>query len=276
MHVQSADAVMNDESVRSGMHWLARTGYATKGFLYFLLGALSVQAAVGVGAPKGSKETIEELGQQPFGTVMLTLTAIGLGAYALWRAVQAALDPENVGNDAKGIAKRIGYGASAAAHVSLCVATVQLAIGAGGEGGGDKKVSYVAEMMTSTVGQVVVGVIGLVLIGFGLQQLKKAKTTEFSKTLDLSDMGARGRKVAIWTGRLGLAARGVVFPIMGVFLVRAALTTDASKVRGVQGALREVSQSTFGDAMLLVVAIGLAAYGIFQLVQARYRRIPAG
>lgn len=260
-------------SGREGMETLARAGYATKGAVYVLLGVLAVQAAFGSGAAQGGKGAIQQIGSQPFGAFLLIATAAGLAGYALWRGVQATVDPEHAGADAKGLGKRVGYALSGLSHTALAVMAVQL-VTSGGDGGGNRK-TFLADMMSNTFGQVAVGLLGVFVVGAGIHQLYKAKTTKFAREMKTGEMSQTIRKAAIWSGRFGLAARGVVFPIIGVYLVKAALNANAYQAKGVGGALREIGSNPFGTIMLAIVAAGLVAYGVYQIVLARYRKIPA-
>jgi hypothetical protein len=264
------------QSAGDGVEALARAGYAAKGFVYIVLGVLSLQAAISGGSTTGGQGAVYAIADQPFGSVLLVLLAIGLAGYAVWRGVQAVLDPEHKGDDAKGFTKRVGYAFSGLSHAALCVMAVQLVTGGGGGGGGGQsRTSYLADVMENSVGQVVVGLLGVFVIAAGIHQLYKAKTTKFRQELETGSMSASTERLATVTGRVGLAARGVVFPIMGIYLIKAALTADASQAKGVGGALAAISSSPFGTAMLAVVAAGLVAYGVYQLMAARYRKIPA-
>lgn len=250
----------------------ARAGYATKGALYCVLGALSVHAAFSGAAATGSEGAVGTIAQQPLGTLLLILVAIGLAGYAAWRFVQAAIDPEHEGTGAKAVATRIGYAASGVVHTALTVAVVQMIVGA--SSGGSKQ-TLLAVVMESPLGQLAVALAGLCFIGAGVVQLVRAKTRAFSEELEVGKMSRRVRKLASASGRVGLAARGIVFSIMGAYLVKAGLQANPNEVRGVGGALQEIAAQTFGSVSLAVVAAGLFLYGIFQFVQARYRRIPS-
>ena len=257
---------------RGWVEGLARFGHATKGVVYLLIGGLAVSAAVGSGgATTGGRGAVATIADQPFGRVLLGLTAAGLFGYALWRLVQAALDPERRGTDAKGVAARLGYVLSAGAHIALGVAAAQML--AGGGGGGASKKSWIGEAMGDPVGIAIIGLLGAFVVGAGVYQLYKAKTAKFEEDLKTAEMSPKERSWVVRIGRFGLAARGVIFPIIGIYLIQAAITTDPSKAKGVGGALRELSQQPFGTFLLLVVAAGLVAYGVHMVVNARYRRI---
>ncbi len=252
---------------------LARLGFAAKGIVYITIGALAVQAARGSGgATTDSRGAIEAIGQQPFGRVLLGVVAVGMLGHALWLFVEAALDPDRKGSDAKGIAQRVGYAVLGVVYVGFALTAVRLLMGSG-VAGGDATQDWTARLMAQPFGRWLVGLIGLGVIGFGLSELYQAYTTKFRDKLNMAQMSANEQTWAIRSGRFGLAARGVVFGIIGGFLIQAALQSNADKVQGLGGALQALARQPFGPWLLGIVAAGLIAYGIFMLVSARFRRI---
>lgn len=254
---------------------LARVGYATKGVVYALVGGLAIKAAIGSGGSVGgSRNAVQEIGSQPFGQALLVLTAIGLFGYALWRFVQAGFDPENEGTDGKGLVKRAGYVASGVIHTMLGVTAIQMVTGGGGGGGGKK--TWIAKLMAvDTVGPILVGVAGVCVLGYALYQVYKGWTMKFKEALQTGEMSQTEEKAATISGRIGLVARGVVFAIIGGYVVKAAATQSPGSAKSVGGALSEIASQSYGVFLLAIVAAGLIAYAALQLVLARYRKIPA-
>jgi hypothetical protein len=254
---------------------LARLGYAAKGVVYLIIGGIAARAAFGSGERvEGSQGALRTILEQPFGRALLGLTALGLAGYALWRFVQAALDPEHKGTDAGGAAKRAGYAISGVIHVGLALAAVRMVMGGGGgQGGGDSADHWTAVLMRQPAGRWLVAAVGLGIMAYGAYALYRAYAVKLDRQLDLSRMGPEARTWAVRAGRAGIAARGVVFLVMGFFLLRAALQFDPSEARGLDGALQTLQQASYGPWILALVALGLAAYGVYQLVEARYRRI---
>lgn len=256
---------------------LARFGYAVKGVVYVLIGVLAVMAAFGSGGKtSGSRGVLGTIADGPFGQVLLGLVAIGLFGYALWRFVQSFVDPDNKGTDAKGIVKRVGYFASGVIHASLGIAAVRLLLGSGGGGGGGNADSWTAKLMAQPFGLWLVGITGAIVIGVGLRQLYKAYEADFFDKLKTGEMSASERTWAKRAGRAGLASRGVVFSIIGFFLIQAALNANPQEARGLGGALDTLAAQPYGPYLLGIVAIGLVGYGVYCWVNARYRKIPAG
>ncbi len=253
---------------------LARFGYASKGAVYFLVGLLAVQAAFGRGGKKTDTEgALKTLVQQPFGQVLLGLVAIGLMGYVLWRFVEAINDPENKGTDLKGIATRLSYLANGLAYAGLAWTAVQIIMGSATSDGGDSKKDWTARLLNQPFGQWLVGTIGVGVIAFGFYYLYKAFTAKFQRKLDLSELSNVERKWVIAICRFGLAARSIVFFLIGWFVIEAAYMAQASQVGGLDQALEALSDQPYGPWLLTVVALGLMAYGVYMIVQARYRRL---
>ena len=127
--------------------------------------------------------------------------------------------------------------------------------------------------MSYPLGRIVLGLIGAGIGTYGLWHLYRAYAAKLDKRLMLERLGGEGRRAVTWVARFGIAARGVVFAIIGVFLIVAAWRYNAGEARGLEGALATLRRQPFGQWLLAVIALGLVAYGIYQFVRARYRRI---
>lgn len=253
---------------------MARFGYAMKGTVYVLLGALTLGAALrpSESAPD-KKGALRVLLEQPFGRTMLGIVTLGLLAYALWRLMEGILDTNNDGRSWKAIGKRIARVGSGVIYAVLGFAAARTLLGAERAGaGGDGEIrDWTAWGMTQPFGRFAIVVIGLCVVGRGLQQLWHAWKAKLGEELAVGQMSPAGRRAALYAGRFGLAARGVTFVLIGGFLALAAWHADPNEAKGLGGALRYVEDAPYGDALLGIVAIGLIAYGIFALVEARYR-----
>lgn len=271
---------MSQTSVATGdSHaWIeicARMGYAAKGIVYAIIGVLAVQVALGTGGEtSGAKGALASIADEPFGKIILGILAVGLLGYAVWRFIQAGVDPERKGTDFQGIAKRIGYVCSGIVYVFLAFEAGRLLMGAvrGGEESGAQH--WTAQLMQQPFGPVLVGAVGAAIIGTGIYQLYRAYTADFQKMLKSEEMSSTELKWSQRLGRFGFAARGVVYLIIGGFLIAAALNADPSRAAGVGEALRYLAQQAYGPWFLGIVAAGLAAYGVFSaVILSQYRRI---
>ncbi|MBA2321694.1 MAG: DUF1206 domain-containing protein [Deltaproteobacteria bacterium] len=221
---------------------------------------------------EGSEGAVAEIGTQPFGAALLAVVAVGLMAYVAWRMVQAFLDPDRVGADAKGVLTRVGYFLSGLGYVGLALAAGRGALG-GRTDDGSERVEWTAWLLEFPAGPVLVGGIGLVVIGVAVGQLAAAWMAGFMDKYDRAEMSPAELRWAERIGRFGFAARGVTFGIIGGFLVSAGVNHDAREARGLGGALQALAAQAYGPWLLGVVALGLFAYGLFCLTCARWRAI---
>jgi hypothetical protein len=252
---------------------LARVGYVAYGMVYVLVGVLAMRAALGGGGEPASQEgALRQVLLAPLGRILLLMVAIGLLAYAAWRVFQGILDPEDEGRDAKGIVKRFDHVLNGLFHAALAFSAGQLALGPGGGGGGSPD-DWTARLLAQPLWRWLAVIAGVAIFCAGLYQFYKAYRADFQEELKAGEMSVRAKTWAARIGRIGYAARGVVFGVIGVFLVQAALQTDPDKARGLGGALQTLARQPLGPYILGAVALGLVAYGLFMFVMARYRRI---
>lgn len=263
------------ESARSWIVPLAKFGYAAKGAVYIIIGLLAAFAAFGSGGKTtDSRGAFAEILSQPFGKLLLGIIAFGLAGYAIWRFVQAIKDTENKGSTAKGLAIRFGYAVIGLIHVGLTYSAVQMIFGSNANKSSERtSQEWTASLLSQPFGQWLVAAAGLGFVAFALYQFYKAYTAKFREKLMQNQMTANVENFAVRSGQIGLAARGVVFGIIGIFLIQAALNSNASEARGLGGAFNALAEQTYGQIALGIVALGFAAYGLYMIVLARYRRM---
>lgn len=240
---------------------LTRIGFAARGIMYFLIGYFALRFARTPDGPDALSSLAEGSGK-----VLLAVMALGFLAYGIWRLSEAVIDTEGHGSDAKGTAVRIGGAVSGIIHLGLALLAAGLAFdGRSAAGSGDGMQEGAATALTLPGGPLLVIVAGAALGAAGAWQLMKAVRADFLHHLE---GGAAHRPWVIWLGRAGYAARGLVFLVMGWFLLRAGLSADAAEA----GGIGEVLASLPGS-LRFAVALGLLLFGLFSLVEARYRRI---
>lgn len=269
----------NDVKDSRWFAWAGRIGHVAKAVSYAAIAVLALQVAFGDRArPQDREGILRELAGQSFGKTVLWVLAVGFGCYALWQFVRAALDRSRDGTDAEGLAKRAHHLGVGVIYVGSTIAAVSLATGgsgssggAGGAGGNEK--AETAKVLDWPGGQWIVGAVGLALVGYGIYNLVKAKNQKFRKDLDESSMSPAVRTWTTRSGVIGHAARGVVFAMVGFFLGKAAWEYDPDEAVGIDGALARLAHQSYGTWLLSAVALGLLAYAVFCLVQARYRRV---
>jgi hypothetical protein len=270
------------EKARSGTGWyavLARVGLVAKGISFGIVGALAVKLAVGDGGKATSREgALKTLAHHSFGKIALILIAIGFAAYALWRFVQAFAEREEPGAEGtlKTWAKRAGYVGRGLIYAGLTFSTIKILTGSGTGSQNERAHKTTATVLGWPGGTWIVGVIGAAIVGAGLWNLYRGLSRKFEDRWRAGEMSSGARK---WGGRVGVVghlARAVVFTLIGVFLVKAALEYDPSDAIGIDGALQKLSRASYGPWVLGLTAVGLVCYGLFCLVDARYRDVSAG
>lgn len=252
---------------------LARLGYASIGIVYMIVGGFSIAAGLGRrGSTGGHKDAFALIRDQPFGRILLAIIALGMIGYVLWRFVSAVTDNENRGNDAKGLGVRIASVARGLVYAALAVEVIRMAMnkGGGGSGGEQQAKHWSARLMEQPFGQWLLAAVGLGVVAYGAYQLYAAWDSKLSKRISLGEIDSSVRHQVIAISRFGIGARGMVFFIIGGSLVLAAFKHDAQAAHGTTGALQALP-----PPLLVVMGFGLVAYGVYALVNAKYRRIKA-
>lgn len=251
-----------------------RLGYIARGVLYALIGLLAVQMALTQGGTVTDQNgVIRMLSEMPYGNVILIVLAIGLAGYAAWGIIRAVFDPLKRGDDAPGLIERASYISSAASYGAFALVALYFAAGWGIHEAG-KPQSITAQLLTKPFGQWLVALFGVFWVLAALGQFYTAYKATFMRDLKFGKMGGDERDWAMGLGRFGYAARGVVFAIIGWFLIQAALTFDPNKAKGLDGALLELVKQPYGMILMALVALGVLAFGLYSILCARWMRIP--
>ena len=239
---------------------LARIGFAARGVMYILIGVLALRS----GRTEDGAGAMATLSGGS-GSILLAIMALGFLGYGMWRLSEAAVDSENHGHDLAGVAVRAGGAVSGAIHLLLSGLAASMAMGSkgGSDDGGTRE--SVAATLDLPGGELLLFAAAVALLVTGLVQLGKAVRADFLRHLDGRAAGRRWIKAL---GRAGYAARGIVFLTIGCFLMKAAVESDAGEAGGIAEVLDWLSPGT-----RTAVAAGLLLFGLFSLVEARYRRI---
>jgi len=250
---------------------LARVGYASKGLVYLVVGALSALAAAGAGgSTTDGRGAMSAILLQPFGRIVVSACIAGLLGYALWRLIAAWRDTEHRGSTAKGYALRAGQAGSGIIAIVLAGQAWRVLDGDIGESRAARE--WTIRFLEAPAGRWIVGLGGVLVAGYALFQFYKA-SGNVNKHLRLWRIDDRWHGLIEKMSRFGLAARGLVFLIIGWFIVVAAVKFSGQTARGIDGALNTLQRQPYGPAMLGIVAFGLIAYGLMQIVNARWRRV---
>lgn len=254
--------------------WLVRfgrLGYAAKGIVYVVVGFLATLAATGNGgSTTDSKGALRAIGDAPFGRITLVVVAVGLLGYAAWRLVSAATDAEGRGDQASSIAVRVADAIRGLGYGSLGFWTLKLLTQDRVTNGNETRAAT-SRIMELPGGRLIVIAAGLAFVGYAFYQVYKAMSGKFLKRLDLSSAGASASTWIERLGKFGIVARAAVMGMIGVLIARAGWTYDPSKAGGVSKSLYAIASQTNGQLIFAAVALGLIAFGLFQIVTAHYR-----
>jgi hypothetical protein len=255
---------------------LARLGYVAKGVLYMTAGALAASFALGNGGRPDvdSRGALRSVIQMPFGRILLGAIALGLAGYGIWKLVDGIKGVEHPGRSAKAIVLRIAAIGRAVLHLALAGTAASLALWRrGGEGHEEQARHWTARALDLPAGHLFVYAVAAGFVGYGAWQLYCAFACKLDDKLDLARLPRAIGRVVIDVSRFGIGARALVFGTIGVLLARAAADRAPGKAGGMRSSMAELAE--LGRLPFLAIALGLAAYGIYELLDAKYRRIHA-
>jgi hypothetical protein len=246
-------------------------GLTARGVLYVLIGWIAILVALGHSSHEADQQgALQLLAGQSYGLISLWLLGIGFAGYALWRLSEAAFGVTGDGNGAgprlKSLARAVIYG-------FFAYQSFKIISGAGGGSQAAKQEDLTASVMHHSGGRWLVGIAGLVIVVIGVILVLEGIRRKFMKYLQLSQLSPRARKIVEWLGVIGTAARGTVFGLAGVLVIDAAVTYQPSKAGGIDKALLTLRSQPFGEALLIIAALGLIIFGIYGLCEARWRRV---
>jgi hypothetical protein len=255
------------------MAWLARAGLTARGVMYVLIGIIAVQIAV-----QGSRQQADRTGavrlvaHTAFGTVALWLLVIGFIGMTLWRLSEAI--GGSAESDGRKASKRLANLVRAVFYAVVTYGILKYALGVGQPSSSDKQSQdLTAAALKHPGGQWIVAIAGVIVVIAGLYTMYRAYKLKFLKHLRMGSASTRTRKAVTRLGQIGGIARGFVFATIGVFLVIAAKDANPKQAKGIDSALRALAHTPLGPVLLVVVALGLATFGLYSWCEARWRAV---
>jgi hypothetical protein len=227
-----------------------------------LAGGIALGRPGGAADPRGA---LQSIGRQPLGRVLMIGIVVGFGALAALEGMIASRSRLSGGDRLVAVGKAVVYAAFAGTAIAVAVhAPVQSS---------DKEVVDVtASLMRASGGRLLVGAAGLGIGVGGIVLFVKGLRKSYDREVDLGSTSPGGRRLVETIGVVGMTARGAIFVLIGFFLAQAAVTFDPGDAKGVDAALKSLAAQPFGPVLLLAVAAGLAAFGVFSLIEVRYAR----
>jgi hypothetical protein len=256
---------------------LERFGFVVRGLIYIIIGVLALQLAAGAGgAATNPTSAIALIGRQPQGQLLLALVAAGLAGYSLWGFVRAILDPLGRGSDAKGLLVRAGFLFSGVSYGLLLIPTVLTLLDKPAATATGGATGVPTSLTSGPLGKWLIVGFGLFWVALGASQVAAAYRAHFTRDLKTVTMSAKEVRLATWLGRIGFAARGVVFGLVGVIILQTVFAPGAKQPPGFDGALTALVRAPYGQALLAAVAIGLILFGVYSALCAKWNKIGGG
>ena len=252
---------------------LVRLGLAARGIIYVVIGAIAVMLALGAARHVPDRAgALEAIASKPFGYLLLWFITVGFGALALWKLVQAAVARLNPTES-----YRLRAAGCAVAYVIACITTYWFVrYGRVPASSDTTSRDLTATVMSYSGGQLIVVLAGLVIAAAGIYMVVQALRLDFTRYLRMGWMSRRTQDTVVRLGQAGYAARGIIVFLVGVTVFAAGVTYHPARAEGLDGALRTVAGWPFGPVLLILVALGLIAFGLLSFFEARWRRTYGG
>lgn len=269
-----ADAVIKPKHLENGpLVWMARIGYAARGIVFLIIGSFALLAAGGLSThPQGARDALEFAFRKPLGGYFLWALALGLLCFAGWRFLQSLFDVDLHGRTPYGLMRRIVLAGSGLFYVALAGATARITVERRGVSEDQAAREWTAWIMAQPLGRLLIAAIAAGFAGVAIGLAVKAFRAPYRHALDATQAQ---RTMAVVLGSYGIMTRALVFLMFGVFLAIAAYDANSREAVGLAGVLRAMQRQAYGGVLLGIAALGLLAFGFFEIIEAAARRAAA-
>lgn len=252
-----------------------RAGLIARGVMYCIAALLVLRVVFGGHERLDREGVLVALVRQPLGLIGVLALAVGFAAYAVWRFAEAMRTGSagNASDERPGVGKRVAHAGHGLLYVVAVVVTVRMLLAGHVERANGLEREWTAELLHGSGGRIAVGAVALVLIALGAYLVWRGLSERFRRPIDEAQMTWWQRQFVRRLGIVGYGARGVVIAVVGWFVLRAAIEYDPKEAVGIDGALKRLLDAPYGRPALLVVAVGLLAFGLFSFAEARYREL---
>lgn len=251
--------------------WMVRVGYVTRGTLFLIVGGLALLAAIGSGTrPPGVPDALQALLERPLGSLLLWLLAAGLLCFSGWRLLQAGLDADRHGDTPYGLMRRGSLAISGLIYFAVAIGTASLTFEERRTSEDQAARDWSQWLMAQPFGRILMALIGIGFIGLAIGLAIKVMRAPYRKHID---PGKVSRSWAVALGSVGILTRAFIFLMIGAFLCFAAYDANSNDVVALSGVLHMLQRQAYGGELLGIAALGLLAFGCFEMMQAAARRV---
>jgi hypothetical protein len=267
--------------------WLravCRLGLACRGTVYLLVGYLAFRLALAVhgraGAPASRSGAVQAAVAPAWGRVPLVLLIAGLGAYALTQLIEAVFRPSRAASAMGRWRQRAVSSWGFVLYLAFCLSTARLLAGTPAnqtaQSEQQQSTDMTADLLRTGWGRLLLALAGVLFVVAGVEMGRRSVRLDFRERFTSGHMP---RPLALLTralGAVGCSARCVVSVLAGVFVLKAAVLSSAGQAKGLDAVFRSVASPAGGAWLLALLASGLACYGLYCLLEARYRDLTPG
>jgi MFS family permease len=263
-----AEALGREAHQSDWLDWAIRAGLVAYGVVHLLVGWLALQLAFGESQSKASnKGAMQERAQQPFGEVLVWAIAVGMFLLVIWRGLEAAVGHQDKDEGADRWKARAVSIMKAIIYAAVGISALSVVIGKNKSGGGSK---WTQTVMGWPAGQWIVAAVGLAVIVYGANHVRKGFTEDYAKHLDAEGKSGQTGRAYLLFGKVGYVGKGIAIAIVGGLITYGGIAHDANKSGNLDQALHKVLTYPFGQVLLVVIAAGIVCYGLFCFARARH------
>ena len=250
------------------MDYAVRAGLVCYGVMHLLVAWLALRLAFGHGSGNASSQgAFHQLAQTGPGRISLFVAGAGFSALVVWQGLEA-LWGHREEDGGKRVVKRLTSAGKAVVYACLAASAVTTATGGSSGGGGTDGIT--GRLMQVPAGQVLVAIVGVGILVVAGALVWRGWTGSFAAKLDADGRHGSEGRAYLALGRIGYVSKGVSIALVGALFLYAAATHDPKRSGGLDVALHKVLQQPYGAPLLVVIALGLACYGLFCFAWARH------